>query len=487
VNPLDPEGVDWPAAIICPECGEADCEEHVPPDSPAEDARDHLTELGAAERFTRLHGHRIRYDYRRDRWLLWEGHRWRPDADAAVMRLAFAGAREWQREVFHAKTSTDTKAASLKFTFSLERRASLANMLALAKAIKPIADAGEDWDADPWLLGTPSGVVDLRTGIARPGRPRDRITMQTRAKFEPTAPCPRWEQFLGEVFDGQDELITFLQRAIGYSLTGITTEQVLFMLYGTGANGKGTFVNTLKHALGDYAWNMPFATVELHERSAIPNDIAALVNRRFVIASETNDGTRMNEARVKALTGCDPMTARFLHSEFFEFEPVAKFWLSVNHRPIVRDNSYGFWRRLRLIPFKKRFTLDGTLAAQLEREAPGILAWAVRGALAWQADGLAAPAVVIAATDAYEAESDPLRDFLDEACDTSNPKASEFSTPLFARYRAWAERRGLTERERLSHNGFGRKMGERFEEVHDRAGTLYTGVSLGMWPLPDAS
>jgi len=486
MNPLEPEGVDWAAAFVCPECGHEGCEEHLPPESPAEE-RDHLTELGAAERFTRLHGHRMRYDHRRERWLLWEGHRWRPDADTAVARLAFTFARQWQREAFD-ETATRREQV-VKFTFALERRNTLANMLYLARSLKPIADAGDHWDADPWLLGTPSGVVDLRTGTCRPGRPRDRLTMQTRAAFEPTAPCPRWERFLTEVFDGQDDLIAFLQRAVGYSLTGITTEQVLFMLYGTGANGKGTFVNTLKHALGDYAWNMPFATVELHERSAIPNDIAALVNRRFVIASETNDGARLNEARVKALTGCDPMTARFLHSEFFEFEPVAKFWLSVNHRPVVRDNSYGFWRRLRLIPFKHRFTLDGTLAAQLEAEAPGILAWAVRGALAWQADGLTAPAIVVQATDAYEAESDPLRDFLEEACEVSNPQASEYAVPLFTRYKAWADRRGLGERDRdrLSQTMFGRKMGERFEKDHDRKGWFYTGVTLGMWPLSEDS
>lgn len=468
---------DW-ASIACPVCGLENCEEHLPPESPAEEIRDHLTELGAAERFTRLYGQRIRYDHRRACWLLWEGHRWRPDADTAITRQAFACARLWQREAFDLKASQETREKFVKFTFALERRHMLANMLFLARSLKPIADPGDQWDTAPWLLGTPSGVVDLRTGLCRPGRPRDRMTLQTAAPFDPAAPCPRWLQFLDEVFDHHDDLIAFLQRAVGYSLTGITTEQVLFMLYGTGANGKGTFVNTLKHALGDYAWNMPFATVELHERTAIPNDIAALVNRRFVIASETNDGTRLNEARVKALTGCDPMTARFLHSEFFEFEPVAKFWLSVNHRPIVRDNSFGFWRRLRLIPFKQRFDLDATLAGQLEAEAAGILAWAVRGALAWQADGLTAPPIVVKATDDYEAESDPLKEFLDEACDVSNAENIGNATVLFKHYKRWAERRDLSEKERLSQNLFGRKLGERFEKGHDKKGAFYLGLAI---------
>ena len=467
---------DW-ASIACPVCGLEHCEEHLPPESVAEESRDHLTELGAADRFTRLHGARVRYDHRRDRWLLWEGHRWRPDADTAVSRLAFTFARQWQREAVEVKDSHERQAVA-RFTLALERRTLLANMLFLARSLKPIADAGDEWDLDPWLLGTPSGVVDLKTGACRPGRPRDRITFQTKARFVAAAPCPRWDAFIHEIFDGHQELIDFIQRAVGYSLTGITTEQVLFLCYGTGANGKGTFANTLKYVLGDYAWNMPFATMELHDRAAIPNDIAALVNRRFVIASETNDGTRLNEARVKALTGCDPMTARFLHSEFFEFEPVAKFWLAVNHRPIVRDDSYGFWRRIRLIPFTKQFPVDTTLAMQLQAEAPGILAWAVRGALDWQQHGLTAPAIVLEATKEYEEDSDPLRAFLDEACDLDT-SAEANATDLYKHYKRWADRRELPEKERLSQTLFGRKLGERFEKVKDRTkGASYVGIAL---------
>ncbi len=192
-------------------------------------------------------------------------------------------------------------------------------MLALAQDFRPIADTGGGWDADPWLLGVPNGVVDLRTGELRPGRREDRITMQTAVPYDPEATCPRWKQFLVEIFADDEELIGFVQRAVGYSITGITSEQCLLVLYGTGANGKGTLTITLKFVLGDYAWNMPFSTIEMRNRAAIPNDLAALVGRRFVMASETNDGARLNEARVKALTGCDPITARFLHAEFFTF------------------------------------------------------------------------------------------------------------------------------------------------------------------------
>jgi putative DNA primase/helicase len=437
---------------------------------------DHLTESGAAERFARLHGDAVRHDYLRQRFLIWQGHRWMPDADAAVLRLALDFARAWQREAVEIP-DLEKRTATIKLAMRLERRDAMNNMLAIAKALKPIADAGDAWDQSRYLLCTPSAVVDLETGGGRPGRPADGLTLQTAAPYEPDARCPRWERFVSEISGGDATLMGFIQRAIGYSITGVTTEQVLFLLYGTGANGKGTFVNTLKRVLGDYAWNMPFATIEMKDRAAIPNDLAALVNRRFVIASETNDGTRLNESRVKALTGCDPITARFLHGEFFTFEPLAKFWLSVNHKPIVRDDSYGFWRRLRLIPFSQRFDVDPGLADELQAEAAGILMWCIRGALAWQRDGLQAPGIVTAATSEYEHDSDPLGRFIAEACELE-PTAEIGAKELYEHYKKWAEAHGLTDRERLTSTMFGRKIAERFRRI-DGARRTYIGVARG--------
>jgi len=270
-------------------------------------------------------------------------------------------------------------------------------------------------------------------------------------------------------------VISFVHRAIGYSLTGVTTEQCLFMPYGIGANGKGTFTNTLGAVLGDYAYTMPFSTVELYQRSAIPNDLAALVGRRFVSASETTDGARLNEARLKALTGCDPITARFLHAEFFTYRPVAKFWLSVNHKPFVRDDSHGFWRRMRLLPFTQTFPVNPTLSDDLWAEAPGILAWAVRGCLDWQRHGLTPPAVIAEATHQYKHESDPLAGFLDEACQR-DPDAEIGASELYQHYKGWAERHGLNDRERLTATMFGRKIGERFQRRKKGAVNVYQGL-----------
>ena len=440
-------------------------------------ADDRLTEAGAAERFTRLHGDDVRFDYRRNRWLRWDGHRWIPDADAAVTRLALDFTRTWQRQAVEIPDA-DRREKVFKTAIRLERRDALQSLLTFAAALKPIADAGDAWDHDPLLMGVVNGAVDLRTGTWRPGRREDRLTMSTAVPFDPDATCPRWTQFLTEIFAGDDPLIRFVQLAVGYSILGLTSEQCLFLLYGTGANGKGTFTNTLKFVFGDYAWNMPFATIEMRDRAAIPNDLAALVGRRFIIASETNDGTRLNEARLKALSGCDPITARFLHQEFFTFEPVGKFWLAVNHKPIVRDDSPGFWRRIRLIPFTQAFPINKALADELRAEAVGILAWAVRGCLAWQQDGLHPPAIIIEATREYEEDSDTLAPFRNEAIEP-DPDAEVGARELYEHYRRWAMHHGVHERDLMKVQMFGRKMSERFRSRKNRTTNIkcYLGIA----------
>ena len=227
-------------------------------------ADDRLTEAGAAERFTRLHRDDVRFDYRRDRWLIWDGHRWIPDADAAVTRLALDFARTWQRQVVEIRDIYHREKV-FKAAIRLERHDTLQSMLTFAAALKPIADAGDFWDRDSMLLGVVNGVIDLRTGTVRPGRREDRLTMSTRVAFDPEATAPRWRQFLIEIFAGDEDLIRFVQRAVGYSLLGLTSEQCLFLLYGTGSNGKSIFLITLKFVLGDYAWNMPFSTIEMRD------------------------------------------------------------------------------------------------------------------------------------------------------------------------------------------------------------------------------
>jgi putative DNA primase/helicase len=441
-----------------------------PPDQP--------TEAQYAEAFARHFADRLRFLHNRGEWFEFAPHAWRRDADGAIVRHALAFVRQEQARALEVPDRRQKHAAA-KFAIQAETKSFLEKLIGLAKNFEPLADSGAGWDADPWLLGAPNGVIDLRTGGLRPGVAADRITFAVGVPFDSDATCPRFEAFLSEIFSGQLDQIRFVQRFIGYCLTGETREQVLALLHGLGANGKSTLLNVLARVFGDYAHNMPFGTIE-RQRQSIPNDLAALAGKRFVTASETNDGTRLNEARVKALTGSDPISARFLHGEWFTFQPCAKFLLAVNHKPSVHDDSPGFWRRIRLIPFTQSFdgsTRDDQLEAKLFNEGPGILQWAIRGCLEWQARGLDAPLSVLNATNEYQRDSDALGEFIEHACEYSTDaavRASEF----YDAYQRWADKQRLARHDRLSAKDFGRRMAERFSRRKTMTGWIYEGVKL---------
>jgi putative DNA primase/helicase len=314
------------------------------------------------------------------------------------------------------------------------------------------------------------------------------VTMHADICFDANAECPRWLRFLDEVFNANRSMIDFVGRAVGYAITGDTREQAVFVCHGAGSNGKSVFLKTLRHVLGPYALDTPFSTFELAARATIPSDVAALTGKRLVTASETTEGTRLNEARVKALTGGDCITARFLHREFFTFQPQCKIWLSVNHKPRVADDTFAFWRRVRLIPFVRQFkpaeaaesrdlVADPLLADELREESPGILAWAVRQTVSWLKHGLQTPEAVKTATAEYEAESDPLTGFLEECCELG----AAYRTPsgeLYRAYRDWCEHQGFKEREILSSTAFGRRVGERFHRERTGRSRGYCGLRV---------
>ena len=437
------------------------------------------TDSGNAELLAHLYGDRLRYDHRRGRWLLWRGHSWHADVDGEIDRMALEAARAR----FHAAADvadSAEKSAQARWAITSESRQHRAAALALAQSVQPIADAGENWDTAPWLVGVANGVVDLRTGDLCNGRPEDRVVLALARQYRPDARAERWGRFISEIFGGNGDLIDFIHRAAGYSLTGLTTEQCLFVCYGSGANGKSVFLQTLRTVLGPLAVNTAFATLELAARATASNDLAALANRRLVTASETNEGARLNEARVKALTGGDTLTARFLYGEFFEFKPACKLWLAVNHRPRVTDDSEGFWRRVRLIPFTQQFRgagADPNLADALNAEAEGILAWLVRGVLAWRQRGLEPPDCVRTVTDDYRTESDPLADFLAECCELG-PNYTATASVLSKAYGQWADALNLAKHERLSTTALGRKLGDRFDKDRTGQQRFYRGLRI---------
>jgi putative DNA primase/helicase len=289
-----------------------------------------------------------------------------------------------------------------------------------------------------------NGTLNLRTGELRPHLREDFITRLAPTTYDAAALCPTWEHYLDRVFGGQQPLITFMRRLSGYCLTGRTVERILAALHGPGANGKTTYMEALGGLLGDYAMRVPATTLLAKRDSGIPNDIARLKGARFVWTSETEEGRRLAEALVKEVTGGDTLTARFMRGEWFDFLPEFKVWLATNHKPIIRGTDHAVWDRIRLIPFSVRIPeseRDKDLAAKLRAEYPGILAWAVRGCVEWQRDGLGTPDEVLRATDNYRAEMDVLGQFLAECC-LRRADVSVTVAALYDAYVRWCKETG---------------------------------------------
>lgn len=433
-----------------------------------------LTDTGNAEMIAALHDETLRFDHRRGHWLIWNGHRWQEDDTGQIMRMAIEAIRK--RMELSLEINGDRREKAVKWCLSSESKYKLKAATEIASNLNPLADSGEYWDQDEMLLGVANGVVDIHTGEIRDAYPSDRITLSTAIEYDPEAKAPRWERFLREVFNGNDDLIGFVQRAAGYSLTGDTREQCLFLCWGGGANGKSTMLETLRHVMGDYAANTPFSTFELNRKNQNTNDLAALSTIRLVTAAETNESRRLNEARTKAVTGGDPITARFLFGEFFTYTPKFKVWLAMNHKPTITGTDDGIWRRIRLIPFTVSFKgrADKTLPEKLRDEAPGILAWAVQGALDWQENGLMEPDVVVQATKKYRTESDVIARFLD-AETVEHEKARIKAGELYKHYKQWSQETG---EKMMTLTSFGKRIEDHGIPKEKSNYVYYLGIGL---------
>ncbi|WP_019560798.1 phage/plasmid primase, P4 family [Caldimonas manganoxidans] len=389
------------------------------------------TDDALALTFTARYAEDWRYCSAWGKWLVWDGRRWQVDETLLVHHLIRAICRE-----------AALKADSHRLAAKLAASSTVGGVERLARTDRRHASTADEWDADPWLLNTPGGVVDLRTGRLRPHARADRMTKLATAT--PRGDCPRWRAFLADVTGGDAELQAYLQRMVGYCLTGSTAAHALFFLYGTGANGKSVFVNTLATILGDYAATASMETfVETrHERH--PTDLAGLRGARFVSAIETEQGRRWAESKVKAITGGDRIAARFMHKDFFTYTPQFKPVIVGNHKPAIRNIDEAMKRRLHLIPFTVTIPpdkRDGRLTEKLQAERDGIMAWAVEGCLTWQREGLQPPASVMSATAEYFEEEDAIGDFLDEEAQR-HPQARVAVADVFQRWQEWAGRRG---------------------------------------------
>jgi putative DNA primase/helicase len=415
-----------------------------------------LTDLGNAERFVRDHGENVRYCYPWGKWLVWTGSRWQRDEVGRVHKLAKETVRSIYREASNAEEE-DRRKAVAKHAAASESEARIRAMLELSKSEVPISP--HELDADPWLFNAPNGTVDLRSGKLRGHRHEDLLTKMAGTEYRPDADAPEWASFLERVLPG-DELRAFVQRAAGYSATGDTSEQCMFIDHGSGANGKSTFQEALASALGDYAMRAPTEMLMAKRTGGVPNDVARLKGARFVAASETEEGRRLAESLVKDLTGQDTISARFMRAEWFDFQPTHKLWLSTNHKPEIRGTDPAIWRRIRLVPWSVAIPpaeQDRKLLEKLRGELPGVLAWIVRGCIEWQREGLKAPDDVRRATVAYRTEMDMLGAFLQECC-IVHPDSNVAAKDLYAAYKLWCQENGeRTETQRR----FGARLTER--------------------------
>ena len=392
------------------------------PDRPPE-----FTDESLALRFTALHKDRLRYVASWGRWLIREPTVWRFDETLRAFDLARAVARAAAAECEDAGIANVV--ASAKTVAAIER---------LAKADRRHASTIDEWDVDPWILNTPGGVVDLNTGNMRPHNETELLTKIT--AVSPGGKCPLWEAFLTEITGGNEELIGFLQRFAGYSLTGITREQALCFGYGTGANGKGTFLNTLTGIMGNYAATASVETFTASKSDHHPTDLAMLRGARLVTAQETEEGRAWAEGRIKALTGGDPITARFMRQDFFTFNPQFKLFIAGNHKPGLRNVDEAIRRRLNLVPFAVKIPSerrDPLLAEKLRQEWSGILRWMIDGCLDWLEMRLTAPKCVSEATEDYLEGEDSLGIWLKERTITKAGIYAE-AGELFKDWKAWA-------------------------------------------------
>jgi putative DNA primase/helicase len=416
------------------------------------------TDLGNSERFVDAHRDRVLWCPARKSFLCWDDRRYAWDERGEVVKLAHLTARS----IFHEAARTEDEDEQKKIAGFAAVSQNTARIRAMLTEAKPYLAVGMDeLDRDPWLVNCQNGTLDLRTGKLKDHDPADRITKIVPVEYDPEASCPRFLRFLKETLV-DDEVIKFVKRYSGYTLTGITRERLLAILYGFGKNGKTTLVELLHEVLGDYARNTDVETLLIKKYQGVGNDVAALKGARFVSTAEVEKGRRLAESKVKQLTGRDTVTARFLFGENFDFKPEFKLWLSTNNKPVIQGTDDAIWDRLRLVPFTQRFEgskADPKLPDKLRNELAGVFAWMVEGCLEWQEHGLEEPKTVADATNQYREEMDTLAAFFEDRCVIREGLLTPASR-LYKQYQMWCDdagENGETQKMfgmRLSERGF---------------------------------
>jgi len=424
-----------------------------------------LTDSTNAARLIREHGEDIRYNKAWKKWIVWNGKFWETDESGC---LVHEKGLEMVRNIYDEILKTDDHRERLeienfaKISESVRRRESFVKA---AQYVKILNITSDSLDHDNWLLNVANGTLHILTGEFTEHRRENLITKIANVEYKPEADCPIWKQFIREIMAYNSELITFIQTAAGWSLSGDITEQTMFILYGRGANGKSTFINTIQHILGDYSTSTNTETFMRKNGDQYTNDLARLRGTRFVTTTEAEQGRRLSEPLIKKITGNDPMTARFLYGEFFTFIPTFKVWMATNYKPVIKGTDYGIWRRIMLIPFTttiEKEKQDRQLEEKLRGEASGILNWLLEGAARWRKERLQAPNIVLKAIDEYRGEMDVIGIFLQEQCRVDFDLQVKIKD-LYKSYSDWCEEnkeRAVNERSfstRLKEMGYEQK------------------------------
>jgi len=409
------------------------------------------SEVQIAELFIQQYGHCFRYVAPWGQWMFYDGTRWRAEETLLVLS--------------HIKDICLDLARGLAKPGQMLKSATISGAERIARADRRCAATIDQWDRDAWLLATPAGIVDLKTGETRPHRPEDYMTKLTGVSSDANCATPHWDAHRKKIFENDQQLIAYLDRAFGYCLTGDVSEHVLFFLHGEGRNGKSTTTNTVKHIFGNYCCVCPMEMFVYKKHGHDhPTELADLFKVRLCLASETEQGKGWSEVRIKALTGADPITARRMHKDWFRFDPTHKLMFNGNHRPGLRTVDTAIRARFNMIPFDviiPKEDRDLGMEDKLSKEAPGILHQMIQGCLAWQRDGLQPPARVNATTDKYMDDQDQLKAWFERCVDLGAPTDMIFTTRLYASYSKWMQDAGETP---LRENSFVEELEHRSAE-----------------------
>ena len=437
-------------------------------------------DMGNAERFVDLFGENVRYCYTEKKWYFYNSMRWSVDNLGVILRMADKCVEAMKAEAKLYLQADEESGGDMAKAFEKHMKSSRSNkskkaMLNEIEHHLPILPI--QMDRYKMALNTPSGIINLKNGDVKAHNPEYYFTKITSVDCAEAADCPRWLAFLDDIFAGDKDLIRYIQKAVGYSLTGSTAEQCAFFLYGTGRNGKSTFIDVIRDVFGDYAANIQPETimVKSSQSNAINSDIARLKGARLVTSVEPNEGVRLNEGLLKQLTGDDTVTARKLYSEEFEFKPEFKLWMATNHKPIIRGTDTGIWRRIHMIPFNVQIPedkVDKNLTHKLKAEMAGIFKWCIDGCLMWQREGLQMPAAVLKSVREYRREMDVISAFIEDKCTLEGTVQASM---LYAAYASWAD---SNNEYCMSNTKFSTELAKRFEKIKGRNYNYFTGISI---------